>query len=362
MEIKRMKSMISTPFTAPYTNNLRTGLGQSVGFASPAHQIQELNEAIFLSQFTCAVIATLDPDSVCASAARQLYDYTPYRMIVFRLTPEAGGKTISYAPSQGRREPTVLPFTEKQLTFKAANISFKWDNCQRLELPSAMGCIEIWPTERDKGGLSDSFRDNLTSSFAMALQNAVEHSRVKEMAMQDGLTGLFNRRTFDEMLNLEGRKELLPLSLLLIDLDDFKLVNDRYGHQAGDQVLARFGRLLKESFRGTDLLARYGGEEFAVLLPKTPVLKAAEVAQRLLTRLGDTTFEFEGQEHRVTASIGVAAMTKGDRLNVHGLVERADQALYKAKRGGKNRLVSADTPAPRGDKANQAGQSRLPGL
>jgi diguanylate cyclase (GGDEF)-like protein len=148
----------------------------------------------------------------------------------------------------------------------------------------------------------------------------------------------------------------------LIDLDDFKLVNDRYGHQAGDQVLARFGRLLKESFRGTDLLARYGGEEFAVLLPKTPVLKAAEVAQRLLTRLGDTTFEFEGQEHRVTASIGVAAMTKGDRLNVHGLVERADQALYKAKRGGKNRLVSADTPAPRGDKANQAGQSRLPGL
>jgi diguanylate cyclase (GGDEF)-like protein len=197
----------------------------------------------------------------------------------------------------------------------------------------------------------------------MALQNAVEHSRVKEMAMQDGLTGLFNRRTFDEMLNLEGRKELLPLSLLMIDLDDFKLVNDRYGHQAGDQVLARFGRLLKESFRGTDLLARYGGEEFAVLLPKTPLLKATEVAQRLLLRLSDVEFDFSGKTHRVTASIGIAAMTKSDRLNVRNLVERADKALYQAKRDGKNRLATAaDRQPAREDKAVQAGQVRLPGL
>ncbi len=358
-----MKTVIRTPFTPPYSSNLCASMGQAVAFAPSPNQLQELNEAIFLSQFTCAVIATLDPDSVCASAARQLFDYNPYRMIVFRLSPDAGGKTISYAPSQGRREPTVLPFTEKQLTFKTTNVTVKWDHCQRLDLPGDLGCIEIWPTDRNHGYISDSFRDNLTSSFAMALQNAVEHSRVKEMAMLDGLTGLFNRRSFDEMLNLEGRKELLPLSLLLIDLDDFKLVNDRYGHPAGDQVLTRFGRLLKESFRGTDLLARYGGEEFAVLLPKTPVQKAAEVAQRLLLRLADAEFEFAGQAHWVSASIGVAAMTKGDRLNVRNLVERADKALYQAKREGKNRVVtSVDKLAVREDKANQAGQARLPGL
>src|SRR5574337_372719 len=89
---KRMKTVIQNSFATQFNGNMCAGMGQSMAFASPANHLQELNEAIFLSQFTCAVIATLDPDSVCASAARQLYDYTPYRMIVFRLTPEAGGK------------------------------------------------------------------------------------------------------------------------------------------------------------------------------------------------------------------------------------------------------------------------------
>jgi diguanylate cyclase (GGDEF)-like protein len=128
----------------------------------------------------------------------------------------------------------------------------------------------------------------------------------------------------------------MPLSLLLIDLDDFKKINDTFGHPAGDKVLATFGRILREGCRGSDLVARYGGEEFAVMLPSTPSSAAFEIAQRLRSRLSATVFVFDGKNLRLTVSIGIAQTASVRNDAIVQLVSRADQALYRAKESGKD--------------------------
>ncbi len=182
----------------------------------------------------------------------------------------------------------------------------------------------------------------------VALDNAKSHRRVEREAATDELTELPNRRQFEDALTTEiGRIERFGGSLALIyaDLDDFKTVNDRYGHQAGDDVLRAFAEILRKSVREIDVPARYGGEEFAVLLPQTDVLGAERLAERiradLAARQVDTRFS---APLAVTASFGVAAFP--DEPSKSALFAAADQALYRAKRSGKNCVVSAGAPSP----------------
>jgi diguanylate cyclase (GGDEF)-like protein len=173
-----------------------------------------------------------------------------------------------------------------------------------------------------------------------------EFRRVATQASTDSLTGLANRRMFDEELALEWRRADRvgdSLALVLLDLDDFKRVNDTHGHQAGDAVLRAVGEVLGSGVRQVDLAGRYGGEEFALILPETDLAGAQRLAERLRVALENTATEIpSGERLTTTASFGVAV--KGEFGAAELLVAAADEKLYAAKRGGKNRVM----PEPAG--------------
>ncbi len=163
------------------------------------------------------------------------------------------------------------------------------------------------------------------------------NDQLRKLAVTDELTGLRNRRSFEERLVMEfslARRRKRELSVLLIDVDNFKTINDCWGHAAGDEVLRRLGAILRTTVRLPDLPARYGGEEFVVLLPDSGEASAMGLARRVMQRVAAEEWENE----TLTISVGMAAMN--DSLeNGFQLVELADEALYAAKRAGKNRVI-----------------------
>ncbi|WP_133477571.1 GGDEF domain-containing protein [Cognatilysobacter segetis] len=164
-------------------------------------------------------------------------------------------------------------------------------------------------------------------------------------AAQDALTGLANRRTLDVRLAAEHervRRHGDPLSVLMLDLDFFKRVNDEHGHAAGDRVLAAAAGALADELRAIDLGARFGGEEFCAMLPETPLDDALRVAERIRRRIGAMQTDFGGKAIPVTVSIGAAQLAEGETIG--SLLARTDAALYEAKRGGRNRCVAAPAP------------------
>ena len=164
-----------------------------------------------------------------------------------------------------------------------------------------------------------------------------------EMAITDALTGLHNRRYMESHLASlmeQAVARAKPLTVLVLDIDFFKSVNDTYGHDAGDDVLREFSMRLKKSIRGIDLACRYGGEEFVVVMPDTDMAVATMVAERLRRRIASEPFKINQGERtvEVTISIGLAALGASD--GPAGILKRADQALYRAKRDGRNRVVA----------------------
>jgi diguanylate cyclase (GGDEF)-like protein/PAS domain S-box-containing protein len=167
-----------------------------------------------------------------------------------------------------------------------------------------------------------------------------------EMANKDALTGLLNRRAFMERMEQETQRSLragAPLSFLLIDIDHFKDVNDRYGHQVGDLVLKRFSNQLMKSIRPYDLLGRYGGEEFVICLLGADGLQAVSIAEKMRQQIEEMIIILPDslQSVRITASFGTAAYEMESRENVESLIKRADDALYRAKKEGRNRVCNA---------------------
>ena len=163
------------------------------------------------------------------------------------------------------------------------------------------------------------------------------NDQLRRLAVTDELTGLRNRRAFEERLVMEfsmARRRKRQLSVLLIDVDDFKAINDQWGHAAGDEVLRRLGMILRTTVRLPDLPARYGGEEFVVLLPESGEESAMGLARRVMQRIAAEEWE----NGPVTISMGMSSMNES-LMNGYQLVELADEALYAAKRAGKNRVM-----------------------
>jgi diguanylate cyclase (GGDEF)-like protein len=185
----------------------------------------------------------------------------------------------------------------------------------------------------------------LIGQAAASIENVELHEMVAEQAVTDELTGLPNNRRFRRWIATEvARSERFghDLSLLMLDIDDFKHVNDTYGHLQGDEVLRQVGRILREESRGIDEPARYGGEEFAIGLPETDLEGAYEFAERVRERIADVDVPMvDGPgSMRVTTSVGAATAASSGR-DARALVDAADQALYRAKRAGKNRTERA---------------------
>lgn len=169
-------------------------------------------------------------------------------------------------------------------------------------------------------------------------------TRTEQLAMTDAVTGIYNRRRFVDMLSREfaaARRYKHPLSLILLDLDGFKSVNDLDGHGAGDEVLKGVAEIVSESIREVDACARYGGDEFAVLLPHTDALAAEVVADRIRGALHARREEWDGAAVNVSASAGIADLGDPSLKSPEDLIEASDRALYEAKREGRDRVVRA---------------------
>lgn len=197
----------------------------------------------------------------------------------------------------------------------------------------------------------------LTNMSTLAIKNAQLFKRIEDMARRDGLTGLLNHASFEEALQEhvdEAQDGSLHLTVIMSDVDHFKKFNDTYGHQAGDHVLRETARLWRAVMPDYAIIARYGGEEFICALPGDDSARASELAELLRKQLESYPLDFEGQELRVTASLGVAEFHRPAR-NAEELVRFADEAMYRAKKSGRNRVCSAlatpptpneSTPAP----------------
>ena len=203
----------------------------------------------------------------------------------------------------------------------------------------------------EKNDLTIRGREMMTevvSAASAALSSVAKYQKAVNLAARDGLTGLYNRRTFNEVLKREfaqAQRHNFSLSLLSLDLDHFKSVNDNFGHQTGDMVLKSVAKVISNVARTTDLPARVGGEEFAILLPHTNQEQAYIVAERLKNILAESAFNLSGTVFRQTISQGVVGLEHFMVKSAEDMVYWADQALYLAKREGRDTIrTAADLP------------------
>jgi len=198
-------------------------------------------------------------------------------------------------------------------------------------------------TVRHKQEGEEARIENLAGQVKILRQ---ELELAKEESLRDGLTGTYNRRAFDDRLQALVERNLIhrqDFALLVLDIDDFKQVNDTYGHPVGDRVILAIANTCNQMVRSDDFLARYGGEEFVIILPGASRRNAVKKAKHICQTINSTRYTLDRDEIdgslSLTVSIGVTAFKRGDTADA--VLERADQALYKAKRAGKNTVISA---------------------
>jgi diguanylate cyclase (GGDEF)-like protein len=207
-----------------------------------------------------------------------------------------------------------------------------------------VGVLTVWSPNDSLDAVALESLEALAPYAALQFRHAQAFGQLRERADRDRLTALFNRQAFETQLEAEfarydryGR----PFALLMIDIDHFKDVNDRYGHQIGDAVLATVGRILTKTLRGVDVAGRWGGEEFAVLLPETSLEMGIEIAERLRIAIAVASAQTTAGNIKVTTSIGVSAVPECAATG-ETLVGTADAALYASKRAGRNRVKAAE--------------------
>jgi diguanylate cyclase (GGDEF)-like protein len=260
---------------------------------------------------------------------------------VFAVRPDVGSELLGALEGDDRAERTRRAVSAHGPGFHALSIGLR----SLVDGPEYLGAISIARHGAAFTRAQEDTLEYLAGQAVVSIENASLHEAVERQAVTDELTGLANVRAFTATLDREierGRRFEHPVGLLMIDLDDFKTINDTYGHQQGDEVLAHVAWVLRDVSRELDTVARYGGEELAAVLPQTDAGGAALLAERMreaveslhVPRVG------AGAPIRVTASFGVASVPEHAR-DRNELIAAADAALYAAKTGGKNRVERA---------------------
>jgi len=231
----------------------------------------------------------------------------------------------AFAPESGVRSAALLPLIRQGLLIGSLHLGSR-------------------DPERYDSASGTKFLDRLCAIAAISIESMLNRERLRRAGMTDGLTGVHNRRYFDHRSLIEFSQAVrhrYPLACLFLDIDHFKAINDRHGHPVGDEVLRQVGGLILRSLRTGDLAARYGGEEFVVLLPRTDLAGAREVAERIRLMVQEAPFITpDGGTVSATLSVGLAMLPEG-ATSFAELLSSADRALYDAKRAGRNRTVAA---------------------
>jgi diguanylate cyclase (GGDEF)-like protein len=348
--------------------------------------VRKSNHLSFLNRVLSRASASLDPATILSKARSDLRSLLPLTALAatFWNRPDQGQELsaelympcLLTPPESDEWQQALLSATEQKAGAKVSEyrqICLTPDRSNKpvpvpglgrmLVLPlsvagESFGCLAIL-TEKGLRLAKDQVQtlNACVNHLALALRNAMLYRQVKIQADRDGLTKIGNRRSFEVRLDDEaarhGRYEQ-PLSLILVDLDHFKQVNDTYGHPAGDDVLRDLAALLGEGLRSSDYPARYGGEEFAIILPHTSREQAALLAERLRLRVAERGFRVAASKTplNITVSAGVASLAPG--ASSQDLVLLADQALYLAKNSGRDRVVVAGPRSMLGSEGAEA--------
>jgi diguanylate cyclase (GGDEF)-like protein len=205
-----------------------------------------------------------------------------------------------------------------------------------------IGCISLNSDQPNAFDAQDlQFLSVIGYQMAASLKHFQRFSSIKNIAIYDTLTNLYNRRYFEERLEVEAQKSFFSdtsLSLVMVDIDHFKRVNDTFGHTEGDRVLCEIASLLKTSVRKKDTVARYGGEEFILILPEAGLEESSMISERIRRLVENTPFEVGQAQINLTVSLGISNFPSHQARTKEELIKMADLALYDAKRGGRNRV------------------------
>ena len=239
---------------------------------------------------------------------------------------------------------------ESDSNFSRDNDDSRYNNNSLICVPVLLhnAVVGVLNVNNKQGGVSFTENDLnlltlLASQAAVAIDNAHRYQDLSEQAVTDGLTGIYIRRYFDETLERAyraGRATGRGFGLLMVDIDHFKKVNDNYGHQTGDEALRTVAGILKDLVRDEDVLARYGGEEFAIIITRANEPTTRRIAERVRSTVENTAVETEQHTLHITVSVGAAVFSE-DHKSPEALVEASDQALYRAKETGRNKVVLA---------------------
>jgi diguanylate cyclase (GGDEF)-like protein len=327
--------------------------------ADEARQAQErASELERLVAFWKALTQSLDLDAVRETVAEHLPDIARSAE-TWLVTGEGGTWMGMFGPATvrtSRGETAVTGFALDVLAQPDAAATSEGIECDGqvcfplIAAGATLGALGVPASDVSASVMRRQVIGAAAALIAVAVRSANLLRDLRENTLRDSLTGCSTRVYALEMATAElkraGRSQL-PISLLMMDIDHFKLVNDRYGHLCGDAVLAAVGATIRTTFRSSDVKCRYGGEEFLVLLPDTPTDGAVRAAELMRTALADLEIPWHGQTIRVTSSFGVATARAGEFVPTP-LIARADAALYLAKREGRNCVrVEDDAPAAR---------------